>query len=157
VDVIGIYSDVVAIIVIGQTVLGAGSYCVLILGYVILGELSEDKFKQVGIITLNAVWAIGEMLIGVLYFWYNQWSNYLIIFLLIPQVGLLLFGLFFLVESPYYHLNKKKDIRAALTSMQKVATLNRAEPRVMEEVEANFHLVVQANDEQARNAVGQGD
>lgn len=40
----------------GQIVLGSGGYCILIIGYVIIGELSEDKFKQVGIITLNAVW-----------------------------------------------------------------------------------------------------
>ena len=88
--------------VIGQICIGAGSYCILITGYVILGALCEDKFKQIGIITLNAVWAIGEVMIGVLYYWYNEWFNYLILFLMIPMIGLLIFGSFFLIESPFY-------------------------------------------------------
>lgn len=42
--------------VLGQICIGSGAYCILIIGYVILSELAEDKFKQVGIMTLNAVW-----------------------------------------------------------------------------------------------------
>ena len=101
-DVVGVYTEITAIMVIGQICIGAGSYCILITGYVILGALCEDKFKQIGIITLNAVWAIGEVMIGVLYYWYNEWFNYLILFLMIPMVGLLIFGSFFLIESPFY-------------------------------------------------------
>jgi hypothetical protein len=54
--VIGVYSSVTFIIILGQIVIGSGAYCILIIGYVIVGELCEDKFKQVAIITLNAVW-----------------------------------------------------------------------------------------------------
>jgi hypothetical protein len=56
VDVVGVYAGSAVPIIIGQIILGAGGYCILIIGYVILGELTEDKFKQIGIITLNAVW-----------------------------------------------------------------------------------------------------
>ena len=37
VDVIGVYTAVVPVMIIGQICLGAGSYCILITGYVILG------------------------------------------------------------------------------------------------------------------------
>ena len=33
-----------------------GSYTVLITGYVIVSELTEEKFKQYTIVALNAIW-----------------------------------------------------------------------------------------------------
>lgn len=44
------------VLVIGQICIGAGCYSVMITGYVILSELTEDKFKQYSITTLNAIW-----------------------------------------------------------------------------------------------------
>jgi hypothetical protein len=56
--VVGVYAKVSAVIVIGQIILGAGCYSVLIIGYVIVSELTEDKFKQYSITLLNAVWYV---------------------------------------------------------------------------------------------------
>ncbi len=42
--------------IIGQIMIGSGCYTVLIVGYVIISELSEDKFKQYSITILNLVW-----------------------------------------------------------------------------------------------------
>jgi hypothetical protein len=56
VNLVGIYTSLTAIIVIGQITIGGGCYTILIIGYVILSEVTEDKFKQNSIITLNAVW-----------------------------------------------------------------------------------------------------
>ena len=41
---------------IGQVILGMGCYTVLITGYVIVSELTEEKFKQYSIISLNVIW-----------------------------------------------------------------------------------------------------
>lgn len=49
------------------------------------------------VVLIGGCRAFGEIIIGALYFWFNYWSNYVIIILLIPNVGLFLFGLFFLV------------------------------------------------------------
>ena len=55
---------------------------------------------------LPTVWVIGEVMIGLLYYWYNEWFNYLILFLVIPIVGLLIFRSFFLIESPLFKRKK---------------------------------------------------
>ena len=81
-------------------------------------------------------------MIGGLYFWYNQWYNYLILFILIPLVGLLLFGMFFLVESPYYLIEKKKDMKGALSAMKQIAISNNTNLGSMIEVESNFQLAL---------------
>jgi len=60
VNTIGAYATTTAIIVIGQIFIGAGCYCILIIGYVILSELTENKFKQYSIITLNAIWYVSS-------------------------------------------------------------------------------------------------
>lgn len=125
-DVIGIYTAVVPVMVIGQICVGAGSYCILITGYILLGEVCEDNFKQVGMITLNAVCALGEVFIGIFYYWYNEWFNYLIVIQIIPLVGLFLFGSFFLAESQYYYIEKKKDIGKAMETMKHIALINNA-------------------------------
>lgn len=42
------------------------------------------------------------VLIGVLYYVYNHWDSFLILFVLIPTIGVFLVSLFFLVEGPNY-------------------------------------------------------
>ena len=42
------------------------------------------------------------ILIGVLYYIYNHWANFLILFVLIPTIGVFIISLFFLVEGPNY-------------------------------------------------------
>lgn len=55
-NIVGVFGKAAAVIIIGQIILGAGCYSVLIIGYVIVSELTEDKFKQYSIVILNAVW-----------------------------------------------------------------------------------------------------
>lgn len=81
-------------------------------------------------------------MIGGLYFVYNQWYNYLILFILIPLVGLLLFGMFFLVESPYYLIEKQKDMKRAMSTMKQIALINNTNLGSMVEVESNFQLAL---------------
>jgi hypothetical protein len=76
--------------------------------------------------------------IAALFFWYNDWYNYVVIILLIPNVGLLLYSLFFLVESPYYLIEKKTDIEAAMKAMRVIAMYNRVSEETMGEVKVLF-------------------
>lgn len=59
---IGVSAKTAAVIVVGQILVGSGCYSVLIIGYVIISELAEDKFKQYSITILNAVWALTQVL-----------------------------------------------------------------------------------------------
>ena len=43
---------------------------------------------------------------------------------IIPLIGLFIFGSFFLVESQYYYIEKKKDVGKAMVSMKQIALIN---------------------------------
>ncbi len=123
-NLVGVYAKVAGVIVIGQIILGSGCYSVLIIGYVIISELSEDKFKQYSITMLNAVWALTQVFISGFYFWFNYWSNYLLFIQLIPNIILIVVAFLYFVESPYFLIEKQKDVEAAMKSMRKIAAIN---------------------------------
>jgi hypothetical protein len=66
---------------------------------------------------------VTTILIGVLYYVYNWWYNYLIIFVLIPAILLLLPIAFFLVESPSF-LHDAKNRDEYLSSLRTIASYN---------------------------------
>lgn len=53
--------------------------------------------------------AITMILIGVLYYVYNHWANFLILFVLIPTIGVFIISLFFLVEGPNYLYGAERE------------------------------------------------
>jgi hypothetical protein len=124
VNLVGVYVKVTAVIVIGQILLGSGCYSVLIIGYVIISELTEDKFKQYSITMLNAVWAMTQVFISGFYFWFNYWRNYILFIQLIPNLVLIVIAFLYFVESPYFLIEKQKDVDAAMNSMRKIAAVN---------------------------------
>ena len=64
------------------------------------------------------------MFISGFYFFFNWWSNYLIFIQLVPNIVLILLVSFYLVESPYFLIEKKRDIDGAIQAMRKIATVN---------------------------------
>lgn len=152
-NIIGVYVKIGAIIIIGQLCVGSGCYSVLIGGYVIVSELTEDKFKQYAIILLNVVWALTEVFIAGFYFWYNYWANYVIYIQLIPSIVAFVAVYFFLVESPYFLLEKKRDIKGALASMNKIAAVNGVSKENIRLIEEEFKLALIEYEERERVAV----
>lgn len=63
------------------------------------------------------------------------------------MIGLLLFGSFFLVESPYYLIEKKKDMKGALSAMRQIAWINKTNLGAMIEIEADFQLALNSMDQ----------
>jgi PAS domain S-box-containing protein len=65
--------------------------------------------------------------------------------LLLPNVLLTIFGFFYLVESPYYLLEKKADLAAAIKSIKKIAAVNgKNQDETISEVEKAFVEVIEA-------------
>jgi hypothetical protein len=64
-----------------------------------------------------------SVLIGVLFYYYNQWYNYLILFVLIPMIGVLLICMFFIVEGPNFLFGQKRD-KECLESLEVIALVN---------------------------------
>jgi hypothetical protein len=62
-------------------------------------------------------------MLGVLYYVYNWWYNYLIIFVLIPAIIVFFVIMLFLVESPYflYHTKRWEEY---LSSLRTIASYN---------------------------------
>lgn len=67
------------------------------------------------------------------YNFYNQWYNFEIIIVLIPSLGLLLFGSFFLVETPMFLLTKKHDKKACIESLKVLSVYNKRSEKEMAE------------------------
>ena len=89
--------------------------------------------------------ALAEIIIGGLYFLVIDWSFYVLFVLLLPNVLLTIFGFFYLVESPYYLLEKKADLAAAIKSMKKIAAVNgKNQDETISEVEKAFVEVIEA-------------
>jgi hypothetical protein len=49
------------------------------------------------------------ILIGILYYFYNLWYNFLIIIVLIPMIGVFMISLCFLVEGPNFLYGEKRE------------------------------------------------
>lgn len=47
-------------------------------------------------------------MLGVLYYWYNAWRDYLLYIAIIPMAATLVVSLFFLVEGPSYLYRKHR-------------------------------------------------
>lgn len=62
--------------------------------------------------------------------------------MLIPNIGLLLFGLFFLTESPYYLIEKEENIEKAVESLKHIAIFNGTDENVFAEVEIELRAAV---------------
>jgi hypothetical protein len=97
--------------------------------------------------------ALSQIFISGFYFWFNYWSDYLIYILLLPNILTFVAIIFFLVESPYFLLEKKKDIKGALASMKKIASVNGVNEAVLVEVEAEFKLAIEECEESERKEV----
>ena len=55
----------------------------------------------------------------------------MVLVMLIPNIGLLMFSTFYLVESPFYLIEKKHDMEAALSSLRQIALINNQNMNVM--------------------------
>jgi hypothetical protein len=84
------------------------------------------------------------------YFWFNHWSNYLIFIELVPNIALLVVVFFYLVESPYFLIEKQRDIEAAMRSMRKIATVNGVGEEAMGTVRAELELAIKELEQRDR-------
>lgn len=92
--------------------------------------------------------ALSQVVIAGLFFWFNHWQYYLTIILIAPNLTLLLYGLYFMVESPYFLLEKKGDLPGAMAAMRKIATINNTDLTVLEQVEKDFQAVLDHTEEE---------
>lgn len=58
-----------------------------------------------------------------LYYYYNEWYNYLVLFILIPMVGVFLISTFYLVEGPNFLYGAKRE-KECLQSLKQIALYN---------------------------------
>lgn len=88
--------------------------------------------------------ALSEIIIGGLYFLVIDWTTYVLYVLLVPNILLTAIAFFYLVESPYYLLEKKGDLAGAIQTMRKIAAINnKNEDEIISEVEKVFVEVIE--------------
>jgi MFS family permease len=130
---IGAYTHVIAMLAIGQLLTGFGSYSTYIISYVILSDSFSDKWRQIGIISVNASWAVGEISFCLLYNCFNRWEYFMIGCLVIPLAGWLVLGQFLLIESPVFLLGHSR--RKCLVALNKIAAWNNQPPLTLEQIQ----------------------
>ena len=69
-----------------------------------------------------------------LFFFFNQWYNFLVLLMLIPTIGLAIVSTFLIVETPMFLYYKKRDLARCIDSLHMIATYN-GKQDVMPEVE----------------------
>lgn len=83
-----------------------------------------------------------QVMIAGFYFWFNHWSNYLIFIELIPNVILIVVVFFYLVESPYFLIERQRDLEGAMRSMRKIGVINGVGEEAMVAVRAELELAL---------------
>jgi ABC-type cobalamin transport system permease subunit len=83
--------------VFAQIFIGFGAYASLTISYIIMSDLFDDKLRQVGIITVNAAWGLGEVSFYLLYNFLPNWQYFTIGCLLVPLVGWFIIAYFLLI------------------------------------------------------------
>jgi hypothetical protein len=107
----------------GQFFCGACAYPMMIQTYIYLYECCEDTLRQKATVAINYSWCITYSLIGVLYYYYNYWYDYLLYVSIIPMVTVFIWSFFYLVEGPNY-LYRKHKIEECKQSLKIIARVN---------------------------------
>ena len=104
--IIGAYTKTVTLMVVASIMSGFCGYSMVIVAYIVLGDFCEDNLRQKGVAILNLFYSFGLLLFCPFYFFLNEWYNVIILFMLIPMIGLVACSFFLLEESPKYLLIK---------------------------------------------------
>lgn len=56
---VGAFASSIVTMIFAQIFIGFGAYACLTISYILMSDLFDDKLRQIGIITVNAAWAIG--------------------------------------------------------------------------------------------------
>lgn len=95
--IIGAYTKIVALLVIASIMSGFCGYSLVTISYIVIGDFCEDNLRQRGVAIVNLFWSVGMTLFFPLYMWCREWYNILVLFMLIPMIGLVVVS-FFLLE-----------------------------------------------------------
>jgi hypothetical protein len=64
-----------------------------------------------------------SVLLGLLFYYYNIWYNYVVWIVLLPMIAIMIVSYFYLVEGPNFLYGKKRD-RECLESLRVIAKYN---------------------------------
>ena len=106
---IGAYTKNVPLMAIAGVLSGFFGYSFIIISYILMGDFFEDHLRQKGISIVNLFWSLAMVLFCPMFYWCNEWYNILVLFILIPLIGLCVTSLFMIVESPKFLLCKKSQ------------------------------------------------
>ena len=70
----------------------------------------------------------------ILFYFMNEWYNYLILLCGIPAIALLVLCSFFLLESPHYYLFMRKDLKNFNDVIEYLMAYNNVEVYKIEEI-----------------------
>lgn len=122
--IIGIWINSTILSIAGNLFIGIGCNGICTLSFILSSELFTHKLRQKGVMIFNASWPFGEMSFLLVSTFLYHWDEYLVYTMMIPILGLGLLSLFFLIETPYFELHKKKSFKDYKESIKLMALYN---------------------------------
>ena len=114
VTLIGAWAKSTTILIIGSLLCGFCGYAGVIICYIIASDICEEEFRQKISLTMNLFFSFGAFTFFFMYNWCNEWYNILVLFMIIPMIGLIAVSVILMTESPNYFLLKQKDKRKCI-------------------------------------------
>jgi sugar phosphate permease len=103
---------------------GFSGYSLVIIGYIIAGDVCEESLRQKGTLYMNFAYSLGLTSFCLCFYWMNEWYNILVLVVLIPFVGMTIICFVMMVESPNYYLCKQKSKKKCIDSLTTIAFYN---------------------------------
>ena len=125
VTLIGAYADSTTLLILSSILCGFSGYGLVIICYVIASDVCEENFRQQITLFMNLFFSFGPFLFFFLYNWCNEWYNILVLFMIIPTIGLIAIIGFLVQESPGVYLCKQRNVQKCLSSLTAIAIYNK--------------------------------
>ena len=83
---------------------------------------------------MNLFFSFGAFTFFFMYNWCNEWYNILVLFMIIPMLGLIAVSVLLIAESPNYFLLKQKDKTKCIESLTTIALYNETDNDAIDEM-----------------------
>jgi MFS family permease len=121
---VGAYAKLVPLLVFSSIFNGFSGYSLIIICYIIAGDVCEEHLRQRGTLYMNFSYSLGLTSFFLVYNWLNEWYNILVLVMLIPFIGITITCGVLLVESPNYYLCKLGSKKKCIDSLTTIAFYN---------------------------------
>ena len=103
---------------------GFSGYSLIIISYIMLGDICEESLRQKSSIYINSCLSLGLCSFFFIYTWCHEWFNIVILFMLVPLLAVSVACYYIIEESPNFYIFEGYDSTACTESLIRIAKIN---------------------------------